>query len=150
VVQLQIVDCRPSLDIRNLIGTRADVGCRHVQVSVVGIFCHGVSRSDRLEVRRGDDIRYRTDSRALDYTGQDLLESGYITGTSKSGAVGLGVITEKRLNPVVDIVRYFELKVLVENGTMSNTVECFRKVQSINNDVRICVEESGDGVEELY
>jgi len=60
VVQLQIVDCRPSLDI------------------------HGVSRSDRLEVRRGDDIRYRTDSRALDYTGQDLLESGYVT--SKSGA----------------------------------------------------------------
>jgi len=33
VVQLQIVDCRPSLDI------------------------HGVSRSDRLEVCRGDDIK---------------------------------------------------------------------------------------------
>ncbi len=65
-------------------------------------------------------------------------------------STAVGVITERRLNPVVNIVRYFELKVLVENGSMSNTVECFGKVQNINNDVRICVEESGDDVEELY
>jgi hypothetical protein len=79
----------------------------------------------------------------LYYTCQDLLEARAVT--AEPGAVR--VVTEESLNPVVNIIWDLELEVLVEHSTVTHTIKCLGKIQSIDNDEQVCVEECCNCVE---
>jgi hypothetical protein len=59
------------------------------------------------------------------------------------------VISEERLNPVVDVVWYMQLQVFIEHSTVSDTVEGFPKIQRVHDNKPVGIKENCDGVKEM-
>jgi len=59
------------------------------------------------------------------------------------------LVTEKRLDPIIDFVWHFQLQIFVEHSTVSYTVGGLGKVQCVHNDKVVGLKEGGDGVEEM-
>ena len=59
------------------------------------------------------------------------------------------MISEERLNPVENVVRNVEHGILGKKGAVANSIKGFGKINGIDDDVGIGIEEIGDSMEEV-
>ena len=59
------------------------------------------------------------------------------------------MVFEKRLKPVAYVVRNAEHGMFGEKRAVPNTIESFREVGSVYNNIGIGIEEAGDRVKEM-